>query len=101
MPAFIQKKKSRWCMIKQKSIPIDIQIIETKDKSIPIKRKINTHIAFLSKTLDGDIKKIKKWSKNKNLKFRHGKWSNKELWFDLPDLFVNFTVEIMDTSIIK
>jgi len=96
-----RKKNARWCMIKQKPIPIDIQIIETKDQPISIENKTNSHIAFLSYTPKEDIKTIKKWSKDKNIKFRQGGWSDKELWFDLPDLFINFVIEIMHTSIVE
>ena len=93
--------EKRWCMIEQKPIPIDIQIIEMNYDIIPIERKNNTHIAFLSKFPKEDIEKIKKWSENKNLKFQHWDWSDKELWFDLPEIFINFVVEIMHTSIVE
>ncbi len=96
-----REKNARWCMIKQKPIHLSIQIIETKDQSIPIKKKINTHIAFLSKTPKEDIEEIKQWSEDKDIKFRQGGWSDKELWFDFPDLFVNFVIEIMHTSLIE
>jgi hypothetical protein len=96
-----REKNARWCLIKQKPIPINIQIIETKDKPIPIKKKINTHIAFLSDNPKKDIEVIKKWSKIKGIKFRQGGWSNRELWFDLPEIFINFVIEIMHTSIVE
>jgi len=87
-------------MVKQKPISLTIQIIETKDRPISIKQKVNTHIAFLSNTPKKDIEEIKRWAGNKNIKFRHGGWSDKELWFDLPGLFTNFVIEIMHTSIV-
>ena len=96
-----KEKNARWCMIAQKSIPIDIQIIETKDSPTPIKKKVNTHVAFLSDRPKEDVEKIKQWAKNKDVKFKQGGWSDKELWFDLPDLFVNFVIEIMHTSVVK
>ncbi len=95
-----REKNARWCTIEQKPIPIDIQFIETQQKTIPTKNKINTHIAFLTNDPQEYIKQIKKWTVNKNLKFTQGKWSDKELWFDLPDLFVNFVIEIMHTSVV-
>ncbi len=91
-----KEKNARWCLFKQESIPVNIQIIETKDTPIAtIDKKINMHIAFLSDFVESDIKEIKQWSENKNVKFKHGKWSENEQWFDLPDIFVNFVVEIM------
>ena len=97
-----REEDARWCMIKQKSIPIDIQIIEVQYAPVSnIDKKTNSHIAFLSKNPKEDILKLEEWSKNKGIKFRSGDWSEKELWFDLPDIFVNFVVEIMHTSMVE
>ena len=100
-PLAYREKNARWCMIQQKPNPINIQIIETKDQPIPIEKKTNTHIAFLSDTPKEDIEEIKQWSKDNNIKFRQDGWSDKELWFDLPDVFINFVIEIMHTSIVE
>ena len=96
-----KEKNARWCMIEQQPIPIDIQLIETQHKPIPTKDKINTHIAFLTNSPQKYLKQIEKWAENKDLRFIQGEWSNKELWLDLPDLFVNFVIEIMHTSVVK
>lgn len=69
------------------------------DKPIPTKKKVNTHIAFLSDKPKGDLEKIDKWAKINNVRINQGKWSNKELWFDLPDIFINFVIEIMDKRV--
>ena len=95
-----REEGARWCMINQKPIPINIQIIETNDNPVPIEKKINTHIAFLSDTPKEDIEEIKKWAEGKGIEFRQGGWSDKELWFDFPKVFINFVVEIMHTSIV-
>jgi len=93
---------ARWCMVAQKSIPVDIQIIETKDSPISsVDKKTNTHLAFLSDNPKKNIIEIEKWAESKGVKFRKGGWSEKELWFDLPDVFVNFVVEIMHTSVVE
>ncbi|MCD6229376.1 MAG: hypothetical protein J7K00_01065 [Candidatus Diapherotrites archaeon] len=96
-----RKENARWCMIEQKPIPIDIQIIETTDQPISIEKKTNTHIAFLSDTPKEDIEEIKQFLKDKSVKFRQGSWSDKELWFDLPDISVNFAIEIIHTSMVE
>lgn len=96
-----RQRNARWCMLKQKTIPIDIQLIETDHQPVDITKKINTHIAFLSGYWLEVIEKIKKWSLDKNIEFRQGGWSDKELWFDLPDVFINFVVEIMHISIVE
>ena len=96
-----QVEGARWCQIEQKPIPVDIQIIEVNENPVDIKKKTNTHIAFLSDDPHGDILVIKKWAENKKINFRDGGWSDRELWFDLPDIFTNFVVEIMHTSIVE
>jgi len=94
--------EARWCMIRQGEIPVGLQIIETNDQPVdPIEKKINTHVAFLSADPKGDISEVEKWCAEKGIEFRRGGWSEKELWFDLPDVFVNFVVEIMHTSVVE
>ncbi len=96
-----REENARWCIIEQKPIPIGIQMIEIDDQPIPIKKKINTHIAFLSYAPKEDVKIIKNWLKEKDVNFRQGGWSDKELWFDLPDIFINFVIEIMHASVVE
>ena len=93
-------ENARWLNFEQKPIPIDIQIIEVNNLPIDIAAKVNTHIAFLADDPSGDIKQIEKWAKEKGLQFRKGKWTEWELWFDLPNVFTNFVVEIMHKSIV-
>jgi hypothetical protein len=88
-------------MFEQQPTPIDIQIIEIHDPIVPLKRKINTHIGFISDTPKEDIQEIKKWCKTQKIRCRDGGWSEKELWFDLPDIFCNFVIEIMHTSVVE
>ncbi|SRR3989339_278997 len=93
--------KERWCLIEQKPVPVEIQLIETNDQPILLEKKINTHIAFLSDDPKRDLQEAKQWAENKNIKFRQGSWSDKEIWFDLPDIFLNFVIEIIHTSVIE
>ena len=96
-----KKPQARWCMVRQPLIPIDIQIIETSDSPIPIDTKKNTHIAFLSDNPKSDLEEIKQWAEENGIKLIQGNWTEKELWFDLPDLFINFVIEIMHTSVVQ
>ena len=41
-----RKNESRWCLIEQEGLII--QIIETEEKPIPTQTKKNTHIGFVS-----------------------------------------------------
>lgn len=89
-----------WIMVGQDQLRFAIQITQVEDTpivDIDIKRR--THIAFLSDNPQEVISKVEAWANNKNIKFRQGGWSDKEKYFDLPDIFVNFMVEVMHTSI--
>tara|TARA_Y100000310_G_C20604490_1_gene774796 strand:- start:883 stop:1272 length:390 start_codon:yes stop_codon:yes gene_type:complete len=96
-----KKPQARWCMVRQPATPIDIQLIETSDQPVPIKIKKNAHIAFLSANPKTDLEEIKQWAGENKINFIQGNWSEKELWFDLPDLFINFVIEIMHTSVVE
>ena len=90
----------KWAMIAQKDLRFAIQIVESNENPISdldIKRK--THIAFLSDNPKEIVDKVEKWAKKKNISFRKDSWSKKELYFDLPNIFINFVVEVMHTSI--
>lgn len=90
----------KWAMVGQSQLRFAIQIVEVDEQpisDIELKRKI--HIAFLSDNPQGLIDRVETWAKGKDLKFRQGGWTDKERYFDLPDIFVNFVVEVMHTSI--
>jgi hypothetical protein len=92
----------RWCMIEQKPIWIDIQIIETEFNEIKdIDKKIWSHIAFLSDSPEKQVNLIEKWCLKKWLTFRKWSWNDKEFWFDIPEIFSNFVIEIMDFSVVE
>ena len=93
--------KARWCLIEQKPMPIDIQIIEVDEKALNTEKKVNTHIAFISNSPQDELKKVRAWAETKDINIIEGAWSDKELWFDLPDLFVNFVIEIMHSSVVE
>jgi len=91
---------NRWIMVGQKQLRFAIQIAEVSDSPITnIDIKKRTHIAFISDDPQAIIDKVEIWAKSKNINFRQGGWSDKERYFDLPDIFVNIVVEIMHTSI--
>lgn len=93
---------ARRCNIEQKNLPdIFVQIIEIDDIPVAIDKKTNTHIAFLSDSPKEDLDYIKQWCESKKVRFNQGAWSDRELWFDLPDIFVNFVIEIMHTSVVN
>jgi len=89
-----------WIMVGQDSLNFAIQITQVNDSPIKdIESKNRTHIAFISEDPQGVVNKIKDWANNKGFNFREGKWSDIEMFFDLSDIFINFVVEVMHTSI--
>lgn len=95
-------KGQGWAMVGQDQLRFAIQIAEVEDKPIAdINQKKKVHVAFISDDPKGLISKVEKWASSKNLKFREGGWSPIERYFDLSDIFVNFVVEVMHTTIEK
>ena len=93
-------QNNNWIMIGKEQLRFAIQITEVDDEpisDIDIKKRV--HVAFISNDPQAIIDKVEIWAKSKNIKFRQGGWSDKERYFDLPDIFVNFVVEVMHTTI--
>ncbi len=91
-----------WTMVGQEQLRFAIQITEVSDVPVEdIRQKMKTHIAFISDDPQRIIDSIRVWAEKKGLRFREGGWSKIERYFDLPDVFVNFVVEVMHTSIEK
>ena len=100
-PKVYREGNKRWAMISQKGKGVNIQIFETKNKPLPTKSRIRTHIAFLSKSPKTDVETVSEWAKKRKIKFVTGGWNERERWFDLPDLFVNFVIEVMDVKVLN
>lgn len=91
----------RWAMISQNGINFNIQLVEVDETPIHNKSRISSHIAFISENPSDIIYKVEQWASNQNIRFTRGKWNEKELYFDLPDLFVDFVIEVMHKSVIE
>lgn len=90
----------RWAMVGQPQLDFSLQVSEVSGKPIDdLETKCQVHIAFISDNPREVIDQIEKWASDKGISFREGGWSEKERYFDLPELFVNFVVEVMHTSI--
>lgn len=90
---------SRWAMVGQDGLAFDIQLVEVDEKPVQSKSRINSHVAFISDAPAEKIQKVERWAAQNKIRFEKGGWSERELWFDLPDLFVDFVVEVMHVSI--
>ena len=91
---------ARWALVEFVDKQIEIQLIEVEESSLEIKKKLETHIAFISKKPQEELERIKKWAKLNNIKLELGEWNDQMLWFDAPDIFVNFVVEVMNHSVV-
>ncbi len=89
-----------WAMVEQDDRFI-IQLIETDQKPEATEKKSNSHIAFLSDDPKADIDEIGEWVEDRGFAFIDGQWSGRERYFDCPEVFVDFVVEIMDRSVIE
>lgn len=80
--------------LRQGDSNVDIQFCETD--APPVGRdKHNSHISFLSQTPEEELKKIASWFKQRGKKTKIGSWSEREFWLDVPEVFVDFTLESM------
>lgn len=91
---------ARWAMIEQEGKSMIVQFIETDQKPQATEEKRNSHIAFLSDDPKKDIAEMRAWIESKGFKCNDGAWSDREFYFDCPDVFVDFVVEIMHTSVV-
>jgi len=91
-----------WAMVSQRGTNFNIQLVEYDEKLVDdLELKRGCHVAFVSNEPQKLIDKAKEWAEKNNLQFRAGGWSERELYFDFPNLFINFVVEIMHTSILE
>lgn len=98
--AYRPRNDNSWAMVAQEKLNFAIQIVEAPGTPIEdINVKNNSHIAFITDDPQGVVKKIRDWAEAKGIKFREGLWYEGALYFDLPDIFLNFVVEVMHTSI--
>lgn len=91
----------QWAMVGQPGTPIDIQLYEEGGLAIPTEQKLRTHVAFLSDDPARDVAAIETWAKKQELRIVTGGWSEQERWFDLPEVFGDFVVEIMDRAVVE
>lgn len=92
---------ARWALVEFVEKKIKIQLIEATEQPFVLEQKLETHIAFISKDPQGELAKVENWANSKNIVIKSGKWNEEMLWFDLPDVFINFVVEVMNYSVIE
>ena len=86
--------------LRQGDNQIDIQFCETD--APPVEHdKHNSHISFLSANPQKDLQKLEAWFHARGFKTKMGAWSSKEFWLDVPEVFVDFTIECMTPDLAK
>lgn len=88
-------------MMAQEGLEFDIQLIESKGQTLEGETRPNSQIAFISDRPREDIEKVRVWAEQRGVKFTQNAWSEMEFYFDLPELFVDWVVEVMHTSILE
>lgn len=80
--------------LRQGESSVDIQFCETDAPSVG-HDKHNSHISFLSDSPERELQKLAEWFHSRGFETKMGSWSSKEFWLDVPDVFVDFTLESM------
>lgn len=80
--------------LRQGESTVDIQFCETDAPPIG-HDKHNSHISFLSDSPEDELRKLAEWFKVRGFESRMGSWSSREFWLDVPEVFVDFTLESM------
>ncbi len=78
---------------------IDIQLLCSDDFE-PQHNKHGSHLDFVSSHPVQDRETIRQWSEGRGLVTELGQWSDRELWIDLPEVFLDFVIEVMDRRIL-
>ena len=97
---FYRHPSGQSVMVGQHAVPLfDIQLTEVQQQPQDNQHKVYSHVAFISEDPAAKIEAVEVWAKENKIAFTRGGWSERELWFDLPDLFVDFVIEVMHVSI--
>ncbi|MFW5747006.1 MAG: hypothetical protein ACOCWQ_05665 [Nanoarchaeota archaeon] len=75
-----------------------VQFSEITDRPSGYMNKKESHLAFASECPVADRQRIVDWCKSHDIPVECGQWSDKELWLDCPDMFIDFAIEILDAS---
>lgn len=84
----------------QSKVLFCIQVNEADAQDITFKQKLYSHIAFVSDDPRADRDALVSWCTTNDTKTTVGEWSDHELWIDCPDLFVDFVIEFLHSSML-
>jgi len=81
--------------LRQGDANIDIQFCESDEVSPADQDKQNSHIAFISDKPEEDLKRLAIFFNDRGFETKIGSWSDKEFYLDVPEVFVDFSIEAM------
>lgn len=87
-----------WVMMSQ---GFDIQLSEVDSVDGASINRIKSHVGFLSDNPQAWIEKLEAWAESNGLAWTSGGWNQRERWFDLPDVFVDWVIEVMDEAVVR
>ena len=81
--------------LRQGDANIDIQFCESDAAQPADFDKQNSHVAFISNQPEKELERLATWFKERGYQTNIGSWSDKEFYLDVPDVFVDFSIEAM------
>ena len=81
--------------LRQKDSNVDIQFCESSSSLSTVSDKQNSHIAFISNKPEKELERLASWFKARGYGTKIGSWSDKEFYHDVPEVFVDFSIEAM------
>jgi hypothetical protein len=74
---------------------LDIQFCESDETEVTHNDKQNSHIGFISDKPEAELKRLAAWFKEQGYESKLGSWSDKEFYLDVPEVFIDFSIEAM------
>ena len=70
-------------------------------RSAPQKNKEFSHIGFVTDDPHRDRQDLRDWFKHRGHATEVGQWSDRELWLDVPDVFLDFVIEVFSHEVLS
>ncbi|PJA46217.1 hypothetical protein CO174_00550 [Candidatus Uhrbacteria bacterium CG_4_9_14_3_um_filter_50_9] len=96
-----REEGATWAMVEQEGLRFDIQFIERDREPMALELKRESHVAFISSDPKREMERIEKWIESQGKTCMADSWSDKEYYFDCPEVFVDFVIEVMHRSVVE
>ena len=89
-------------LLRQGNTNVDIQFIgKNPGPGVAQEGKILSHIGFTSDSPSADLKELQEWFRERGYESEIGQFyeeTDMDLWFDVPEVFLDFVIEVVDTQ---